>query len=133
MLISAGRVFKFFVHNQLSEICTTSIEIVLFHDYGHLPGCDFLPVKTNHLSIAYVVRLWLTGNKNGNRVNWLHISDGLSNCFIAVSFLTLLLMNFDQYFATYYPFFHRTFATEKKLLTLVATLISVELVTADGS
>ena len=36
-------------------------------------------------------------------------------------------MNFDRYLATYYPIFHRTSVTKRRLLTLLAILIIVEI------
>ena len=46
--------------------------------------------------------------------------------FLTFSFLALLVMNFDRYSATSYPLFHQTLVTKRKLLSLVAILISFE-------
>ena len=49
------------------------------------------------------------------------------NGFVLVLF-ALLVMNFDRYLATSYPIFHRTSVTKRRLLTLLATLIVVEVI-----
>ena len=50
----------------------------------------------------------------------------LPQMFLTFSFLALLVMNFDRYLATSYPLFHQTWVTKRKLLSLVAILISFE-------
>ena len=91
-----------------------------------LSCCDLLVVLTNHPLIALTAMLWLT-EKFDAYPNWLRISMRLSNIFSGVSLLALLVMNFDRYLATYYPFRHRTSVTKAKLLTLLATLTIVGL------
>ena len=50
----------------------------------------------------------------------------LSHHFHALSLLALLAMNFYRYLATHYPLFHRTSVTKRRLLTLLAILIIVQ-------
>jgi hypothetical protein len=69
---------------------------------------------------------WLTGKVNGN-ARWAEFSLDRTNIFLAFSLLALLVMNFDRYLATSYPIFHRTSVTKRRLLTLLAILIIVEI------
>ena len=50
---------------------------------------------------------------------YLHISEGI----IEFSFLALLVMNIQRYLRTYYPIFHHTSVTKRRLLTLLAILV----------
>ena len=50
---------------------------------------------------------------------YLHISEGI----IEFSFLALLVMNIERYLGTYYPIFHHTSVTKRRLLTLLAILL----------
>ena len=57
------------------------------------------------------------------RPNWVGSYLWVSEIFLTISFLALLVLNFERYLATYYPIFHRTSVTRGRLLTLLATLI----------
>jgi uncharacterized membrane protein len=70
---------------------------------------------------------WLTGKLDGN-ARWRHISLRSTSVFLGFSFFTVLVMNFDRYLATTYPIFHRTSVTKGRLLTLLATLIIVDVI-----
>ena len=87
---------------------------------------DLLVVLTNHPLAALRAMLFLTGQFDDYH-GWAGISSRLATFFVAFSSLALLVMNFDRYLATYYPIFHRTSVTKKKLLTLLAILITVEI------
>ena len=50
---------------------------------------------------------------------YLHNFEGI----LGVSFLALLVMNIERYLGTYYPIFHHTFVTKRRLLTLLAILL----------
>ena len=67
----------------------------------------------------------MTRDLNGSLVR--DLSDYCS-FFVGLSLLALLVMNFERYLATYYPIFHRTSVTKRRLLSLLAILIFVELV-----
>jgi hypothetical protein len=71
--------------------------------------------------------LWVTGKVDGN-ARWPHISLTSTATFPAFSFYALLVMNFDRYLATSYPILHRTSVTKRRLLTLLAILITVEII-----
>jgi hypothetical protein len=77
--------------------------------------------------MALISMSWLTGKLDGN-ARWPHISLRSTNDFLGFSFFTLLVMNFDRYLATSYPIFHRTSVTKGRLLTLLATLIIVQII-----
>ena len=123
-----------------SGICLNSLVIISFWRSAQLRKklcyfmimtlscCDLFVVLTNHLLTAYVAMFWLTRNEDASQVGWVRMSDILSSAFIGPSLLILLVMNFERYLATYYPIFHRTSVTKKKLLSLLATLIIVVLV-----
>ena len=120
-----------------SGICLNSLVILSFWKSAQLRKklcyfmimvlscCDLLAVLTNHPVTALVAMFWLTGKVNGYP-SWVDISFNFSTSFLAFSLLALLVMNFDRYLATYYPFFHRTSVTKGKLLTLFGILIFVQ-------
>ena len=59
--------------------------------------------------------------------SWAVIPLSLSSFFLVIPLLSLLVMNFDRYLATYYPIFHQTSVTKGKLLTLFGILSILEL------
>ena len=91
-----------------------------------LSCCDLLVVLTSHPFAALVAMLWLTG-KLDRYPKWAASFLSFMSLLHGFSLLALLVMNIDRYLATYYPIFHRTSVTKRKLLTLLATLIVVEL------
>ena len=91
-----------------------------------LSCCDLLAVLTNNPLIALISMSWLTRKLDVN-ARWAHISLRSTSAFLAFSLFALLVMNFDRYLATSYPIFHRTSVTKGRLLTLLATLIIVEI------
>ena len=92
-----------------------------------LSCCDLLAVLTNNSLVAVIAMLWLTG-KLDVYPSWAVIPLSLSSFFLVIPLLSLLVMNFDRYLATYYPIFHRTSVTKAKLLTLFGILSILELV-----
>ena len=46
---------------------------------------------------------------------------------IGIALNALLVMNVDRYLATHYPIFHRTSVTKRKLLTLFAFLVIIQI------
>ena len=91
-----------------------------------LSCCDVLVVLTYHPLMALVTMLWLTGNLDATP-SWADTSSRMTTVFVGFSLLTLLVMNFDRYLATYYPIYHRISVTKEKLLILLALLIILEL------
>ncbi len=82
-----------------------------------LSCCDLLAVLTNNPFLAVIAMLWLT-QKLDTDSTWPHIYLRLTNVFLAISLLALLVMNFDRYLATSYPIFHRTSVTKGRLLNV---------------
>jgi uncharacterized membrane protein len=76
--------------------------------------------------MAFISMSWLTGKLDVN-ARWPHISLGSTSASLAFSLFALVVMNFDRYLATSYPIFHRTSVTKRRLLTLLAILIIVEI------
>ena len=133
IFIFAVNVFFFF-----SGICLNSLVILSFWRSVQLRKklcyfmimvlscCDLLAVLTNSPLMAFISMSRLTGKLDVN-TRWPHISLSLTNTFLGFSLFALLVMNFDRYLATSYPIFHRTSVTKRRLLTLLAILIIVEI------
>ena len=91
-----------------------------------LSCCDLLSVLTNNPLIAFISMSWLTGKLDVN-ARWPHISLSWTSISFVFSYFALLVMNFDRHLATSYPIFHQTSVTKRRLLTLLAILIIVEI------
>jgi hypothetical protein len=134
IFIFALNVFFFF-----SGICLNSLVILNFWRSVQLRKklcyfmimilscCDLLAVLTNNPLMVFVSMSWLTGELDVN-ARWPHISLSWTNTFLGFSCFALLVVNFDRYLATSYPIFHRTSLTKGRLLTLLATLIIVQVI-----
>ena len=121
-----------------SGICLNSLVIISFWRSGQLRKklcyfmimilscCDLLAVLTNHPLLALLTMFWLT-EKFDAYPSWAHTCTSVSNIFLGLSPLALLVMNFDRYLATYYPIKHRTSVTKRRLLTLLIILSIVHL------
>jgi multisubunit Na+/H+ antiporter MnhB subunit len=92
-----------------------------------LSCCDLFAVLINSPLHVLFATWWLIGKLDVN-ARWAYISLNSTTSFLAFSLLALLVMNFDRYLATSYPFFHRTSVTKGRLLTLLAILIIVEVI-----
>ena len=136
IFIFAVNIFFFF-----SGICLNSLVILSFWRSVQrrkklcyfmimvLSCCDLLAVLTNNPLTTLIMMSWLTGKVDGN-ARWPHISLRSTNVFLGFSLFAPLVMNFDRYLATYYPIFHRTSVTKRRLLILLAILIIVEITLA---
>ena len=136
IFIFAVNVFFFF-----SGICLNSLVILSFWRTVQLRKklcyfmimvlscCDLVADLTNNPLMAFIMISWLTGKLDGT-ARWAHISLRSTSIFFTFSLFALLVMNFDRYLATSYPFFHRTSVTKRRLLTLFAILIIVEITLA---
>ena len=128
IFIFALNVFFFF-----SGICLNSLVILSFWKSVQLRKklcyfmimvlscCDLLVVLTNHPLMVLFAILSFTG-KLDVTPSWAKTSSKATTIFVGFSVLALLVMNFDQYLATYHPFFHRTSVTKGKLLGLLGIL-----------
>ena len=134
IFIFAVNVFFFF-----SGICLNSLVILSFWRSVQLRNklcyfmimllscCDLLAVLTNNPLVALITMSWLTGKLDVN-ARWPLISLKSTSIFLEFSLFALLVMNFDRYLATSYPILHRTSVTKGRLLTLLATLIIVDVI-----
>jgi hypothetical protein len=80
---------------------------------------DFLAVIANHPVFVLYLVFWLT--ENYDLLHKIEIYAHFATMILGYSFLALLVMNIERYLAVYYPIFHRTSVTRRRLLTLLAT------------
>ena len=90
---------------------------------------DFFVVITNYPTLILRLVWWL--KQENSLLNIELIYDHISNAFISVSMMALLVMSIERYIGAYYPFFHRTSLTRRKLLTLLA-VFSLVTITLDS-
>jgi hypothetical protein len=69
--------------------------------------------------------LWL--NEKHDLFSKMQIYANFSTTIFGFSFVALLVMNIERYLGAYYPFFHRTTVTKRKLLKLLAILLILPL------
>ena len=84
---------------------------------------DLVAVITNHPQLLHFLIFWLREDYDLllKMSIYLHFSD----VFFGFSFLALLVMSIERYLGAYYPIFHRTSVTKRRLLTLLAILLVV--------
>ena len=82
---------------------------------------DFIAVITSHPEFVVYLGVWLT--ENYALLNKLKIYEYLASVFVGFSFFALLMMNLERYLGTYYPIYHRTSVTRRKLLSFLAMLL----------
>ena len=95
-----------------SKLCYFMIMVLSFF--------DFLVVITNHPILILRAIVWL--KERNDLLAMVQIYGHFSNVFIGFSILALLVMSLERYLGAYYPFFHRTSLTKRRLLTLLAVL-----------
>ena len=81
-----------------------------------LSFCDFLVVITNHLLLILRAILWLK-DKN-HLLAMVQMYEYFTDMFIGFS-LMAVVMCIERYLGAYYPFFHRTSLTRRRLLILI--------------
>ena len=82
---------------------------------------DLVVVVTNHPGILLCIIFWLRGDYD-LLLKWAFYMDFVT-IFYAYSFLLLFVMSIEQYLGAYYPIFHRTSVTRRRLLTLLGILL----------
>ena len=87
-----------------------------------LSAFDFLVVSTNHPVLIHHMVLWLNQR---NEPLVLGTVQHFSTLFVGFSIMALLVMSIERYLGAYYPLFHRTSLTRRRLLTLLAVLFFV--------
>ena len=86
-----------------------------------IPISDLVAVVMNYPGILLCIIFLLRGDY-ALLVKWAFYLDFVT-IFYAYSFLLLLVMSIDQYLGAYYPIFHRTSVTRRRLLTFLAMLL----------
>lgn len=87
---------------------------------------DLLAVITNHPIQAIYSLAWYT--ENYEILSKLRIYMDFSKMFLGFSLLALLVMSFERYLSSAYPLYHRRSVTKRKVLILLGTLLTFELI-----
>ena len=87
---------------------------------------DLISIVAIHPAVPLYLISWLREDYNLLRMMsiYLNFVYGL----LGFSFFTLLVMNIERYLGAYYPTFHHTSVTRRRLLTLLATLLITTIV-----
>ena len=85
---------------------------------------DLVAVITNPLALLIYLISWL--REDYNFLPTLMVYLHFVKIFIEFSFYVLLVMSIERYLGAYYPIFHRTSVTRRRLLSLLATLLIVQ-------
>ena len=101
-----------------SKLCYFMIMVLSFF--------DFLVVITNHPLLLLRLILWL--KEKNDLLAMVEIYGHFSNVFVGFSMMVLLVMSLERYLGAYYPFFHRTSLTRRRLLTVLALLFLVPII-----
>ena len=87
---------------------------------------DFLVVITNHPVLMLRLVFWST--EKYDLLARAQIYEHFSNLFIGFSLMALLVISIERYLGAYYPIFHRTSLTRRRLLILLAILYIVPII-----
>ena len=82
---------------------------------------DFAAVVTNNSATLVYLTFWLREDYD-LLLNWA-VYLNFVTIFYAFSVFALLLMSIERYLGAYYPIFHRTSVTRRRLLTLLAIIL----------
>ena len=88
-----------------------------------LSCCDLLVVLCHSPITVIATVLWLTESFDVFPT-WIVVGSNLTNFSGCCSLVTLVVLSFDRYLATYYPIFHRISVTKRRLLTLLLTCVA---------
>ena len=86
-----------------------------------LSCCDLVAVATNNLGLLVFLISWLREDYDLLPTFRLHID--FIPVFVTFSLFALLVMSIERYLGAYYPIFHRTSVTRRRLMTLLAILL----------
>ena len=84
---------------------------------------DLVTVVTNYPGLFLYLISWL--REDYDLLPKIRIYRYFASIFVGFSFYALLVMSIERYLGAYYPIFHRTSVTRRKLLTLLAILLIV--------
>ena len=82
---------------------------------------DLVSVITNHAGILLYLISW--SKEEPDLSSKMKVSLHISAVFLVFSFLALFVMNIERYLGAYYPIYHRTSVTRRRLLTFLAILL----------
>ena len=82
---------------------------------------DLISVVTNHPIMLLRIISWL--REDNNLIQKTRIFSVIFGALHYLSPLLLLVMSIERYLGAYYPIFHRTSVTRRRLLTLIAMLL----------
>ena len=82
---------------------------------------DLVAVVTSHLGILLYLISWL--REELNLLSKMKTLLNISGAFLLFYFLALFVMSIERYLGAYYPIYHRTSVTRRRLLTLLAILL----------
>ena len=86
-----------------------------------LSCCDFTTVFLGMITVSLSLTFWLT--ENYVLLAMIETYDALTEKLAcSISMLVLLVMSIERYLGVYYPLFHRTSVTRRRLLTLLGIL-----------
>ena len=86
---------------------------------------DILVVITSH-PLLFIRLVWWLNEMNDPPIP--AIAQYFSHVFACFSIMALLVMSIERYLGAYYPFFHRTSLTRRRLLTLLAVFSLVTII-----
>ena len=84
---------------------------------------DLISVVTNHSTTLFYLIFWLREDYDLLVNSTLYVD--FITIFYAYSFFALLVMSFERYLAAYYPIFHRTSVTRRRLLALLSIILII--------
>ena len=84
---------------------------------------DLVAIITNHPALSIYLIFWL--REDYDYLPKIRMYLHCVNVFPGFSMLALLVMSIERYLGAYYPIFHRTSVTRRRLLTLLAILLVV--------
>ena len=84
---------------------------------------DFVSVVTNHSATLFYLISWLREDYDLLANSALYVD--FITIFYSYSFFALLVMSFERYLGAYYPIFHRTSVTRRRLLALLAIILII--------
>ena len=114
-------------------IISNTLVIVSFRQSSHLRkklchfmimvlSCfDLVAIITNHPGLLLYLISWLREDHDLLSIWWTYLE--LVIAFLGPSLSAFLVMSIERYLGTYYPLFHRTSVTRRRLLTFLAILL----------
>ena len=82
---------------------------------------DLIAVVASHPAILIFAISWLTDDHDLLMKLWFYLH--LTDLILGFSFCVMLVMSIERYLGAYYPIFHRTSVTRRRLLTLLSLML----------